>query len=481
MNNPVKKTLTSEHYLVTHSVGLTRVGQRLDRFLRERYRRRSREQLKRAIEVGAITVQRNGSKHLHLGRVKPSFILQKGDVVEVLSVRKPEPLVNFNYQILFEDEDIIVINKPPNLPVHPAGKFFFHTLLVHLKTRGFTAELESDRKYFLVHRIDKETSGILLLAKSKEACTNLTGQFRNRETDKYYLAIVHGKPEQPAFEVDVAMGRVSGSRVGLKMFAVPEENGGLPAMTRFELVETRTGVPPTAMGPLAQVPKDFSLIACFPRTGRQHQIRVHADHAHVPLVGDKIYGLSDFDAGALIDGYREHGRSEASPEPEDESVDLDEGETPDFETELNSELDVELEGELNADLEVEMEPSLSNDFDSELAEEKTLSPALGSSEERRATEDNQPLISRVRRNAVPFSNRTPIQEFIIPGPTATHYAEISAKLLLPRHALHAAGLRFKHPRTNKDMVFECNLPEDLREFFEAIEHRPLEPFRTKNW
>lgn len=396
------KHLKGEEYLVTHTVGPNRSGFRLDRFLMERYKRRSREQLKKAIDSGAITVVRTGLGQSQMGRMKASFSLLNGDTVKVLSIRRPEPEVNFNYYPIFEDEEIIVIHKPPNLPVHPAGRFFFNTLLVHLKTHGFTSELESERKYFLVHRIDKETSGILLLAKTKEACAALTVQFKNRETDKYYLAIVHGKPLQNEFEIDRPIGKIPGSRIGLKMYPRTLEEGGLPSLTRFERVETRTGDKGT-----------FSLMACFPRTGRQHQIRIHADLAGIPLVGDKLYGMPDDQVFALLEGHREDLRSEVSPEPI----------TEDFEAVVDAEL-------------IPDEP-----------------------EDLEDVED----------------------AFEIPGPTSSLYAELEAKLILPRHALHAAGLRFKHPRTQKEMVFEAPLPDDLREFFENLTHEKLEAFRTRHW
>ena len=172
----VVKTLTGNTYLVKYTVGHQQAGTRLDRFLMVRYKKRSREQLKKAIESGAITITREGSKHLNLGKIKPSLPLQKGDVVNVLSTKSKEPEVNFNYSVLYEDDDILVINKPPNLPVHPAGRFFFDTLLVHLKTRGFTNVHNAEKDFYLVHRIDKETSGILLIAKTREACNQLTLQ-----------------------------------------------------------------------------------------------------------------------------------------------------------------------------------------------------------------------------------------------------------------------------------------------------------------
>ena len=386
----VVKSLIGNQYLVKYSVGHTQAGIRLDRFLMARYRKRSREQLKKAIDSGAITISREGGKHLSLGKIKPSIALQQGDVVHVVSRRAKEPEVNFDYKVLFEDDAILVINKPPNLPVHPAGRFFFNTLIVHLKTKGYTNESESTNDFYLVHRIDKETSGVLLLAKTKEACNTLTAQFRNRETDKYYLAIARGIPTKDQFDVDASIGKNPESPIGLKMYSRPEAMGGLTALTHFEKIETR---------------EDYTLLACFPRTGRQHQIRVHADIAGLPLVGDKLYGMSEKDCLVMLDHHRDLRLEEMSEEVNEDSSD-----------EGSEDLELVEEGEDTAD-----------------------------------------------------------------KPVNLRYQQIVNSLIIPRHALHAAGLRFKHPTTGKEMVFESRLPDDLREFFERLTDQPLAQFKTKHW
>jgi len=329
----VTHSLTSDHYLVTHSVGHGQQGIRLDAFLKERYSRRSREQIKRAIDSGAVTLKREQSPHLSVGKLKPSSQLIPGDEVLVLSERKPEPEVNFNYRILFEDDVLFVIEKPANLPVHPSGRFFFNTLLIHLKTEGHKNPLKSEREYFLVHRIDRETSGVLVLAKTREACADLTRQFAERKTEKTYLAIVRGVAPE-TFEVDQPMCRATKSLISLKMAVTPEDEGGQQAFTAFKRLEVHGG---------------YSLVECYPKTGRQHQIRVHLDHAGFPIVGDKLYGLPESEA------FRFYDRKHLTPEAE-------------------------------------------------------------------------------------------------------------ARLLLPRHALHAAGIRFRHPVSGKMIDFRCELPEDLKGF-----------------
>lgn len=342
---------SEDHYLVTHTVDRGQTGIRLDAFLKDRYRKRSRETLKRAIESGAITVERRQGPHLTVGRLKPSSQLIGGDEVLVLTERKPEPEVSFDYQVIFEDETLFVISKPANLPVHPAGRYFFNTLLIHLKTEGHKNPLKAEREYFLVHRIDKETSGVLVLAKDKDVCNHITRQFAERKTEKRYLAIVHGEcPEK--FSVGLAMRRSRTSPIEVKMEAVPEghpttadfpddPDAAQPAYTGFK----RLSVHRNSRGV-------FSLVECYPKTGRQHQIRVHLESAGHPIVGDKLYGMP------VEEALRYYERKHITPEAE-------------------------------------------------------------------------------------------------------------ARLLIPRHALHAAGIRFVHPMTGLTMDFSSPLPADLQRFLEG--------------
>lgn len=364
------RSLEGNQYRVSHTVSPSQSGTRLDRFLMERYPHRSREQLKKAIDSGAITVvRRSQHKHLTLGKLKPSFALQHGDTVEVLSIRRAEPDVNFNYHTLLEDDSILAIHKPAHLPVHPAGRYFFNTLLTHLKTSGFTQEAHPDRDFFLPHRIDKETSGILLLAKTKEACAHLVKQFSERLTEKAYLAIVRGRPKENRFSVTSPIGKKPGSKIGLKMYALKEAEGGLPSHTDFQVIEVRQGEKEV-----------YSLVACFPKTGRQHQIRVHAEIAGYPLLGDKIYGWPEDWVYEWLENHRQHipAQTEAGNEPVTEDTQIE--------------------------LEEEFEP----------------------------TPEEQGL------------------------------------LVISRHALHAAGLKFTHPRTEKTITLTTDLPEDLAEFFNKL-------------
>ncbi len=349
-----REDLYPTHYLVSHTVPPSSDGARLDHFLKDRYSRRTRGQIQRAIGEGKIQILREQSPHLHVGKIKSSSQLYTGDVVQITSERKPEPVVDFNYKVLYEDDALFVIDKPGNLPVHPAGGFFFHTLLTHLQTRGFTQALDADHPYYLAHRIDRETSGILVLTKTPEDCAAITAQFRARETQKTYLAIVHGSPAQDEFESDQPIGRIPGSKIRIAMGVLPEDQGGQVAHTDFHVLK-RT--------------RNFALIECTPKTGRQHQIRVHLADAGHPIVGDKIYSLPVEQALRFF-----------------------------------------------------------------------TRPRPGSKEDQ---EENTGT-------------------FITP--------EIEARLILPRHALHAARLRLAHPRTGAAMDFRSELPVELSNFILGKEH-----------
>lgn len=277
---PPEAVLTADTYNVTHTVGPHQNGIRLDAFLKDRYKKRSRVQIQTAIANGSITLSRAHAPHLTAPSPKPSSHLIAGDQVLVRSERKPEPEVNFDYRIIFEDGQLLVIDKPAHLPVHPAGRYFFNTLLTHLRTATV-----SDHDFYLPHRLDKETSGILVLTKSGETCAHLTRQFAARTTVKRYLAIVHGWPADEQLSCDAPLKQSDTSPIEVQM-ATCGINDPLAqsALTEFEVLKRTTLT--TSRGP-----QQISLVRCTPHTGRQHQIRVHLEHLGHPILGDKLYGM----------------------------------------------------------------------------------------------------------------------------------------------------------------------------------------------
>jgi RluA family pseudouridine synthase len=211
-------------------------------------------------------------------------VLRVKDKVYVLSTKGTEPEVDFNYKVLYEDETVLVIDKPGNLPVHPSGRYFFHTLLTQLRVENGN-EVDQKKEYYIVHRLDRETSGVLVIGKTAAAAASLVSQFGKRETTKEYLAVVKGVVKENAFVVDAPLARDPRSEIRLKMHVVETDAVGEPlfipksemllARTAFEVVERLSG---------------FTVVRCRPHTGRQHQIRVHLWHAGYPIAGDKLYG-----------------------------------------------------------------------------------------------------------------------------------------------------------------------------------------------
>jgi 23S rRNA pseudouridine1911/1915/1917 synthase len=230
-------------------------GWRLDHFLKRRIGRLSRTKIQRIIRE-QITFP-DGR------RARPAAAVHAG---EVLLLRRPAPIepdVPREFTILYEDASVMVIDKPAGLPMHTTAKFWRNTLTALLRERY------PDEPMHTAHRIDRETSGVLLISRTREAASFLTLAFAGRRVRKTYLALVSGQPpdegviDQPIKLVD------SPSRV--MMGPAPD---GLPAVTRYRVIERFAA---------------HALCEAFPETGRQHQIRVHFASAGHPLVGDKLY------------------------------------------------------------------------------------------------------------------------------------------------------------------------------------------------
>lgn len=240
---------------------------RLDRYLAGRFTYRSRTGWARMIEAARILV--NGRS------CRPSRVVRFGDRIDYVPRREPEPPVTIVIPRLQDDAFLLVVNKPPNLPVHPSGRYFRNTLLcILLAERGETLDEPGIR---IVHRLDRETSGVVLFGKTRVATAFLARQFERHRVEKEYLLIVHGRPEEERFTVDAPLGAAPTSRVR-KAVGVAPAGEGRPARTDFSVL---------ARG------SEHSILSARPRTGRLHQIRVHARHAGYPVVGDKLYGLDE--------------------------------------------------------------------------------------------------------------------------------------------------------------------------------------------
>jgi len=240
---------------------------RLDQHLASRFPAHSRTFMKRLIEEGAVTV--NGAP------AKPSCTPRPGDElvahVPVTFVERVEP-EEIPLDIIYEDEWILVVNKPPDMVVHPAKGHLSGTLVnavawhcKQLSRRG--GELRAG----IVHRLDRDTTGVILLVKNESVHESLSRQFEQRSIKKQYLAICEGCPELDSDVIDAPIGPHSRH---VEMMAV-RHDVGRAARTVYEVVE-RLG--------------DFSIVRCFPESGRTHQIRVHLRHIGHPVVCDAAYG-----------------------------------------------------------------------------------------------------------------------------------------------------------------------------------------------
>lgn len=241
--------------------------QRLDAWLSETLPTLSRARWQDLIKQGLVQVDGEPRKPRHLlhGGETVTYTIPSATDVELV----PEDL---NLQVLYEDGDIIVINKPAGMVVHPAPGHdtgtLVHALLHHCTDlQGVSGE----RRPGIVHRLDKDTSGVLVAAKHEQALHDLQQQFKSRNVDKEYLALVWGCPSQETGTIDATIGRSPHHRV--RMAADPPR--GRLARTTYVIEESFP---------------DVSLLRLCIETGRTHQIRVHMSHLHHPVIGDTLYG-----------------------------------------------------------------------------------------------------------------------------------------------------------------------------------------------
>ncbi len=242
---------------------------RLDTFLREKFPAASHGALQRLIEEGHVRV--NGLP------VKPTHHPHAGEQIEVhWPEAKPAEALpeKIPLDVLFEDKSLLVVNKPAGLVVHPAAGHEEHTLvnaLLH-HCRGSLSGIGGVARPGIVHRLDKETSGCLVVAKNDETHLALAGQFAEREVKKIYHALVCGEPARASGEIRAAIARHPAHR---KRMAVRDDSAGRAAHTSYRILERLYAA---------------TLMEAQIHTGRTHQIRVHFQFIGHPLVGDDTYG-----------------------------------------------------------------------------------------------------------------------------------------------------------------------------------------------
>jgi 23S rRNA pseudouridine1911/1915/1917 synthase len=282
-------------------------GSRLDRFVSEKLPELSRTYAQKLIADGCITVNNRVAK--------ASQRLNAGDRLTVnlpppiASTLKPE---NIPLDVLYEDKDLLLIDKPAGLTVHPAPGNPDHTLVNAVLARLPELPDSGDRlRPGIVHRLDKDTSGLVLVAKNRLALSKLTDQFKTRSVLKVYLVLVRGHLSPESGFIDAPIGRDPGNR---KRMAVVDS--GREARTEYRVIKYAG---------------DCTLLEVMPETGRTHQIRVHLSAIGYPVVGDKTYGVkSPFLSRQFVHAHRLGFRLPSS----DEYVEFESKLPPDLEQAL---------------------------------------------------------------------------------------------------------------------------------------------------
>ncbi|MHC4864588.1 MAG: RluA family pseudouridine synthase, partial [Planctomycetota bacterium] len=255
------------HRELTIRVGSSIKERRVDKYLHGRFSNFSRARIQEAIKAGAVKV--NGKI------VRQSFKLSPGDEIDFALPELPSKDIlpeDIPLDIIYEDQDIIVLNKQADMIVHPARSNTHGTLVNALAF--YSDRLSSGSGEFrpgIVHRLDRDTTGVMVVAKNDRAQWKIAKQFEERKVKKTYLAIVHGTPELTADRINARLGMHPKIR---EKYAIRPE-AGKEAITFYEVVESFRG---------------FSLLRLSPKTGRTHQIRVHLSYIKHAIVGDDMYG-----------------------------------------------------------------------------------------------------------------------------------------------------------------------------------------------
>jgi 23S rRNA pseudouridine1911/1915/1917 synthase len=243
-------------------------GRSLLEYLTQRFRYHDAAAWRAHIEAGRVTVDGRGARATQL--------VGRGSLV---SFEPPtaEPEIPRELHLVHEEESFLVVEKPAGLVCHADGAFQQNTFLRELE-RQLSAREQRHVQLRLAHRLDRETSGLLVVARSAEAARRFERQFTLGSVEKRYLALVRGLPASERFEVALPIGFAARSAIAIRRSAESDAREARDAHTAFEVLERRS---------------DRSLVRCTPTTGRTHQIRVHLEAVGHPVLGDKLYGVPD--------------------------------------------------------------------------------------------------------------------------------------------------------------------------------------------
>ncbi|WP_412990335.1 RluA family pseudouridine synthase [Pediococcus siamensis] len=251
--------------MATHELTIQAQTGRIDKVLAEAFSDLTRSHIQTLIKNDHVLV--NG------GIVKSKYHVQSGDMIQIIDEEKQltelEP-ENIPLDIVYEDDDVLVVNKPQGMVVHPAAGHPNHTLVNALLYHSPLATINGTVRPGIVHRIDKDTSGLLMVAKNDLAQQSLTAQLKAKSNTRLYIALVHGNIKEDEGTIDAPIGRSPKDRKKQAIVA-----SGRPAITHFKVLK-RYG--------------NYTLIQCRLETGRTHQIRVHLKYIGHPVAGDPLYG-----------------------------------------------------------------------------------------------------------------------------------------------------------------------------------------------
>jgi len=259
---------------------------RVDKYLMNRVENATRNKIQKAAKDGNI--------HVNDLPVKSSYKVKGNDIVTVLFEHPPYELLltpeDIPIDIVYEDDDLLVVNKAAGMVVHPGHGNYSGTLINALTFHFDNLPNNSSNRPGLVHRIDKDTSGLLVVAKTEEAMTHLSKQFFNKTSEREYIALVWGNVEEESGTIEGNIGRHPKNRLQNTVYEDDFEERGKPAVTHFEVME-RLGY--------------VTLVKCVLETGRTHQIRVHMKYFGHTLFNDERYGGEKILKGTSFSKYKQ--------------------------------------------------------------------------------------------------------------------------------------------------------------------------------
>jgi 23S rRNA pseudouridine1911/1915/1917 synthase len=273
-----------EHHAFTVDKGQAPL--RIDKYLMNR--------IENAIRNKIQTAAKNGNIFVNDEAVKSSYKVKPLDVIRVKFAHPPfENLLvgeDIPLDVVYEDDELLVVNKPAGMVVHPGHGNYSGTLINALIHRFDNLPNNSSERPGLVHRIDKDTSGLLVVAKTEEAMAHLSSQFAKKTSEREYVALVWGNMDEDEGTIEGNIGRHQKNRLQNTVYLDDEEGNGKPAVTHYKVIE-RLGY--------------ITMVACKLETGRTHQIRVHMKHIGHTLFNDERYGGNLILKGTTFTKYKQ--------------------------------------------------------------------------------------------------------------------------------------------------------------------------------